>query len=119
MYSIPQNHNTLSATQDKQITEINAIPINKSSQNLYAEVVVNIPLSKIFHYNIPPHLSEYLTAGMRVKVPFGNKAVVGFCVGFTDTPSIYKLKDIIGIIDKATLADNNKMAIGILSLRMG
>ena len=109
MYSIPQNHDTLSATQDKQTTEINAISTNKSSQGLYAEVVVNIPLSKIFHYNIPPHLSEYLTAGMRVKVPFGNKAVVGFCVGFTDTPSIYKLKDIIGIIDKAPLADNNML----------
>ncbi len=81
------------------------------SQKLYAEVVVNIPLNKIFHYGVPPHLREILTAGMRVKIPFGNKIITGFCVGFTDTPSPYKIKDIINVIDNAPLADDLMLKI--------
>ncbi|MBI2471879.1 MAG: primosomal protein N' [Planctomycetes bacterium] len=84
---------------------------NQPPRKLYAEVVVNIPLQKIFHYSIPTHLRDSLISGMRVKVPFGNKAVTGFCVGFTDTPLPYKLKDIISVIDKTPLADDVMLKI--------
>ncbi len=74
-------------------------------QKLFAEVVLNIPLNKVFHYCIPLHLKDILTAGMRVKIPFGNRITSGFCVGFTNTPSTDKIKDIISIIDNTPLAD--------------
>src|SRR3989304_1122227 len=73
---------------------------------LKSKVVVNIPLNKIFHYSIPTHLRDNLTAGMRVKIPFGNKITTGFCVGFTDTPFPYQIKVIINVIDKTPLAKN-------------
>jgi len=85
--------------------------VNQPLQKLYAEVVVNIPLNKTFHYSIPPHLRDNLTAGMRVKIPFGNKITTGFCVGFTDTPSPYQIKDIINVIDKTPLADDVMLRI--------
>ena len=93
------------------ISEHHTMQANQPSQELYAEVVVNIPLNKIFHYSVPTHLRDSLTAGMRVKVPFGNKVITGFCVGFTNTPFPYKLKDIINVIDKAPLADDVMLKI--------
>ncbi|MDO8140644.1 MAG: primosomal protein N' [Candidatus Brocadiales bacterium] len=93
------------------VPEQQTLQANQPPQKLYAEVVVNIPLQKIFHYSVPTHLRDSLTSGMRVKVPFGNKAVTGFCVGFTDTPLPYKLKDIISVIDKTPLADEIMLKI--------
>ncbi len=93
------------------VSETHTTPANQSSQKLYAEVVVNIPLNKVFHYSIPPHLRENLTAGMRVTIPFSNKIMTGFCVGFTSTPFTEKTKDIIGIIDKTPLTDELMLKI--------
>ena len=93
------------------ISENQTLQASQLCQKLYAEVVVNIPLNKVFHYSVPPHLRETLTAGMRVKIPFGNKTMTGFCVGFTDTPSPYKIKDIIDVIDKTPLADDLMLKI--------
>ncbi len=73
--------------------------------NAYAEVAINIPLNKTFHYHVPLHLRAELALGMRVRIPFGHKTTTGFCVGFTDTPAIEKTKDIISVIDKSPLAD--------------
>ncbi|TVM00413.1 MAG: primosomal protein N' [Candidatus Brocadia sp. WS118] len=91
--------------------ETHTSPANQPPQKLYAEVVVNIPLQKVFHYRVPPHLQENLAAGMRVRIPFGNKIMTGFCVGFTDTPCTDKTKDIISIIDKEPLIDDIMLKI--------
>lgn len=86
-------------------------PEHQPNQKLYAEVVVNIPLDRIFHYGVPSHLKDGLLPGMRVRAPFGNKIITGFCVGFTDTPFSYKIKDIISIVDKTPLADDSMLKI--------
>ncbi|OOP56376.1 MAG: hypothetical protein AYP45_09700 [Candidatus Brocadia carolinensis] len=86
-------------------------PVNQPHQKLYAEVVVNIPLQKVFHYRVPPHLHENLEAGMRVRIPFGNKITTGFCVGFTDTPCTDKIKDVLSILDKEPLIDDIMLKI--------
>lgn len=77
----------------------------QQSTNAYAEVALNIPLNKTFHYHVPLHLRAELALGMRVQISFGHKMTTGFCVGFTDTPAIEKTKDIISVIDKFPLAD--------------
>ncbi len=99
------------ARPNEIVPEQQTMQANQPPQKLYAEVVVNIPLNKIFHYNVPPHLRDSLMTGMRVKIPFGNKITTGFCVGFTDTPSPYQIKDIINVIDKTPLADDVMLKI--------
>ncbi len=99
------------ARPNEIVPEHQTLQANQPFQKLYAEVVVNIPLNKIFHYNVPPHLRDSLMTGMRVKIPFGNKITTGFCVGFTDTPSPYQIKDIINVIDKTPLADDVMLKI--------
>ncbi len=88
-----------------------ATPASQLPPKLYAEVVVNIPLNKAFHYSIPPYLRDSLTVGMRVKIPFGNKIITGFCVGFTDIPFTGKTKDIISVIDTFPLTDDLMLKI--------
>ncbi|MCC6324902.1 MAG: primosomal protein N' [Candidatus Brocadia sp.] len=91
--------------------ELNTTPASRSPQKRYAEIVVDIPLQRVFHYGIPPHIRESLTVGMRVRIPFGNKIMAGFCVGFTDTPFTDKTKDILSIIDTSPLIDDVMLKI--------
>ena len=111
MYTSIPNQNAPSTALIELTSENGAVQANKSAQKLYAEVVVNIPLNKVFHYNVPLHLKDNLLAGMRVRIPFGNRIVTGFCVGFSDTAYTDKLKDVIGIIDKFPLADNTMLKV--------
>ena len=111
MYTDLLNQNAPSASLAGVMSANRSVRENKPSEKLYAEVVVNIPLNKVFYYNIPLHLKDSLSAGMRVRIPFGNRTVTGFCVGFSDTTYTDKLKDIISIIDKFPLADSNMLKI--------
>jgi len=47
---------------------------------MFAQVVINIPLDKVFTYRIPPHLVEKATLGTRVLVPFRSRRVIGYLV---------------------------------------
>ena len=66
----------------------------------FAEVVLAIPLNKKFHYRIPPSFINQIEIGKRVKVPFGSRTMIGYCVGSTDVSEVKKTKDIIQVIDE-------------------
>ncbi len=70
---------------------------------MYAQVIVDILNSEVdkeFDYGIPINLAVRL--GDRVLVPFGNKQIEGFVVGFSDKVDYdpNKVKDIIAILDE-------------------
>ena len=46
-----------------------------------AEVAVPLPPRKTFHYAIPERLREAVRPGVRLRVPFGSRSLVGVCVG--------------------------------------
>jgi primosomal protein N' (replication factor Y) (superfamily II helicase) len=52
----------------------------------YCNVALPVPLRTTFTYAIPDSLREIVQPGMRVLVPFRNKAMVGVVVEFTDGP---------------------------------
>ncbi|MEE9259828.1 MAG: primosomal protein N' [Candidatus Scalindua sediminis] len=66
----------------------------------FAEVVLDIPLNKKFHYSIPPSFESQIGIGKRVKVPFRSRTIIGYCVGLTDVSDVGTTKDIIQVIDK-------------------
>ncbi|KAB2834886.1 MAG: hypothetical protein F9K48_05385, partial [Candidatus Brocadia sp.] len=108
--SLPDQH--LPPTYQTDVVPGNQnTPKNQPPQKLYAEVVVNIPLQKVFHYSVPTHLRENLTPGMRIRIPFGNKITTGFCVGFTDIPFTDKTKDVLNVLDKEPLIDDTMLKI--------
>ncbi|MFW6287792.1 MAG: DEAD/DEAH box helicase, partial [bacterium] len=82
----------------------------------YAEIIVDISanqLDKIFHYGIPVYMEAELSVGQAVLIPFGNRKVKGFVIGFTDKPGIEKekIKNIISLISNISFFDQNMLEL--------
>ncbi len=77
----------------------------------YAEVVLNVPIDKKFHYRVPASMSGEIEIGKLVKVPFGKRQMIGYCVGFVDTPQVRKTKDIIQVLNHGLLLDGRMLSI--------
>ena len=69
----------------------------------FAQVAIALPIDKLFHYRIPENISGEIAIGQRVFVPFTNRRVVGYVVGFSEEAEVKTVKDIEGIIDKDPL----------------
>ena len=63
-----------------------------------AEIVVNAPLLRSFHYSVPSDLGTDLRRGHRVLVPFGHRTATGVCVGFPEESEVPELKPIKSIL---------------------
>ncbi len=59
-----------------------------------AEIAVNAPLEKLFHYEVPVRLAGAVEVGHRVLIPFGRRTTTGVCVGFPDAAQVPRLKPI-------------------------
>lgn len=68
---------------------------------LFVEVVLPLPLKKLFTYRLPSEYFELAVEGKRVFVPFGNRKVyTGIIVRIsTQAPQHYEALNIISIID--------------------
>jgi primosomal protein N' (replication factor Y) len=67
----------------------------------YAEVVLGLPLTKIFTYVIPEPKRSLVEVGSRVLVPFQRREITGFVVGLKSKQKRegYELKDIRKVLD--------------------
>lgn len=72
---------------------------------LYYQVAVPSPLRRLFDYLPPADIATTLSPGMRVRVPFGGRSVVGILIshGATSLVPDAKLKPIIEVLDSAPL----------------
>ncbi len=71
---------------------------------MFCDVVVDVnsrQVNKTFEYKIPLEYEEIIEVGLRVKVPFGTRVVMGFVVGLHENSSFdeSKLKNIIEPLD--------------------
>jgi primosomal protein N' (replication factor Y) len=78
-----------------------------------AQVLINITtknINKAFSYRIPEHL-DYVAAGWRVLVPFGNRKLEGFIIAVTaeEDSNIAELKPILDILDSDRWFDEHMM----------
>lgn len=73
--------------------------------------MVALPVDKKFHYGIPEAIEDELAIGKRVKVPFGNRLTVGYCVGFVDRAEVDGIKDIKAVIDKHPFIDSEMLEL--------
>ena len=68
-------------------------------------------IDKTFTYLIPSNLNVQI--GIRCLVPFGNKKLEGFVVAIKDElPDEYKLKEIIDVIDKTPILNEELLSLG-------
>lgn len=79
----------------------------------YAGIVVEAPLTTIYHYKVPEILQEEIALGMRITIPFGRRTIKGFVVSFCEDPPIdeSKIKEILDLGSGKILANEEIMEL--------
>ena len=75
----------------------------------YTHVAVPIPGEEYYTYSLPERLKEGIELGKRVLVPFRNRRMIGFIVGFTDAAPEFKLRDVLDILDEEPLFNERRL----------
>ncbi len=76
----------------------------------FIDVAVELPVDRIFTYNVPDALSSQVEIGKRVLVPFGKRVVTGFCLGFRESPEMKGIKDILDVLDEEPIFDEKRLS---------
>ena len=74
----------------------------------YAAVALNLPIPELFHYSIPEEMQALVRIGIRVRVPFGYRKLIGYIVEFPEAPKMPNLKPIERLIDAAPVIDESQ-----------
>jgi primosomal protein N' (replication factor Y) len=80
--------------------------------NYYIDVVLPIPLERLFTYSVSADQVEELALGMRVAVPFGKTRIyTALVMGIhSEAPQAYEAKSVHQILDKAPLVSETQLA---------
>ncbi len=82
------------------------------TDGLIAEVAVPVPVPRTFHYRVPADLDAQVVPGVRVRVPFGPRSVIAYCVGRPASSEFDTLKDVQGVLDREPLIDLPMLELG-------
>jgi len=79
----------------------------------FVDVILPIPLEKLFTYSITASESDFLKIGMRVSVPFGkSKIYTGIVYSIhNEAPVAYEAKDIHQILDDTPIVNNYQLKL--------
>ncbi|RLJ62605.1 replication restart DNA helicase PriA [Lacinutrix venerupis] len=77
----------------------------------FIDVILAIPVERMFTYSITQAESEFLQVGMRVSVPFGKSKIHTGLVGaiHTNAPQIYEAKEIHQILDETPIVTQKQL----------
>ncbi|AUP78033.1 replication restart helicase PriA [Flavivirga eckloniae] len=81
--------------------------------NHFIDVIIPVPLKKLFTYSISASEFDFLKPGMRVAVPFGKSKIytgIVFRV-HNDPPIAYEAKDIQQILDDTPIVNNKQLQL--------
>src|SRR5690606_29506242 len=76
---------------------------SKVTDSSFCQVAIDTPLRQVFDYRLPAQLA--VQPGMRVRVPFGRREVVGLVMRVSSTSEVPadKLRDVRAVLDEAPL----------------
>lgn len=79
----------------------------------FADVILPVPLPKLFTYRVPRELVGYVAVGSRIIVPFGKKKVLTGIVGsiHETPPEAYEAKYIYDLLDERPLVTSNQLKL--------
>lgn len=85
---------------------------------MIAEVIVDVsayPIDRPFDYQVPVAYQQMMTTGIRVKVPFGRRKVLGYVVGLKEESALdlKKLKSIEQLVDLEPILSKEQLALSI------
>ncbi len=78
---------------------------------MIARVTLEIALGKDFDYAVPEELQDAVQIGTRVKVPFGNRTVMGCITALPDSSAHANLKPIVNVIGKQSQVTPNVLKL--------
>lgn len=74
--------------------------------------ITNRNVDRVFDYNVPKDLINDIKVGIRVSVPFGRMVLEGFVVEVKSKSSLSELKDVIDIIDRDIVLNEELLSLG-------
>ena len=77
----------------------------------FAQVVLGLPVDKPFTYSIPEDFKRAIQIGQRVEVPFGQRLLIGYIVGFRDKAPFREVKPLKSILDEMPLLDKQMLQL--------
>ncbi len=79
----------------------------------FADVILPVPLPKLFTYRIPSEMVGYVAVGSRIIVPFGKKKVLTGIVGsiHETPPSAYEAKMIYDLLDEHPIITETQLKL--------
>ena len=83
---------------------------------MYVKVLIETRVKSndmTFTYHVPSNVEDNLLIGKRVLVPFSNRTVEGFVLGYDAKTDDYEIKDIIKIIDEEPVLNDELINLGI------
>lgn len=75
--------------------------LDKNSGNNFADIILPVPIPRMFTYKIPKNLQPLIQIGLRVIVQFGRKKVLTGIIGkvHNKPPQAYEAKPILDVLD--------------------
>lgn len=79
----------------------------------FIDVIIPIPLKKLFTYSITVSEADFLKPGIRVAVPFGKSKIYTGIVSkiHNDAPTAYEAKDIHQILDETPIVNSKQLQL--------
>ena len=68
--------------------------------------ITNKSVDRVFDYLVPKSLEDKIEIGKRVKVPFGNRILVGFILEKDKESDVNNLKEIEEVLDEEVIEIN-------------
>lgn len=80
---------------------------------LFADVILPLPLPKLFTYRVPQEFNSKVKTGVRVIIPFGKKKILTAIVAgiHTQPPKIYEAKYIMELLDEEPCINDQQMEL--------
>ncbi|HMR15252.1 MAG TPA: primosomal protein N' [Mariniflexile sp.] len=79
----------------------------------FIDVIIPVPLQKLFTYSITAAEARFLKVGMRVAVPFGKSKIYTGIVAdiHLNAPTVYEAKEIHQILDEGPIVNRNQLQL--------
>lgn len=81
---------------------------------MYVKVLIETRVKSndmTFTYHVPDNINEDLV-GKRVIIPFNNRMIEGFVLGYTNLEGAYEAKDIISVVDEERVLNDELLNLG-------
>lgn len=86
----------------------------------FAEIALHLPLPQTFTYSVPPGLAVRLREGVRVKVPFQTRTVLGTCLSLHEQTPPFATRPVQAVVSERPLFDRKMLrACRMIARRYG